>query len=294
MNTASRDATPRPAADRSFTLGELETYWQQTHRQIADEQGAAGAIVETHPWLVTQFDDFAHRLGMRALFRRMGNLQGRRVLDMGCGRGRWVEQFSRRGARVTGIDWSEEALEQARRRVPQAEFMRMPVTSLDFAESSFDVVNCFTVVQHLPYEVQAGVIRQAARVLVSGGWFSLVELTAPQAGPHVFPRRAEDWVALARECGFTLAGARGCCYELAFRPYKALMNLLRVSAGNSGSAAGVGARRGITGKQRANRLLMAALALPAFPLELLSLPFPVGMATHAAMLFRRGEDSDRL
>jgi ubiquinone/menaquinone biosynthesis C-methylase UbiE len=293
MSDPGRGPSPRAAAAGSFTLRELETYWQETHRQIAQERGLAPAIVEGNPWIVNRFDDFAHRLGMRANFRRLGNLEGRRVLDLGCGRGRWAEEFARRGARVTGIDWSEEALAQARRRVPQATFVRMPVTDLGFAAGSFDVVNCVTVVQHLPHEVQARVLREAARVLVLGGWFSLVELTASQAGPHVFPRAVKEWVALARESGFAAAGVRGCCYELVFRPYKAAMELLRGRPGNLSSTAGVGARQGVTWRQKANRLLMAGLALPAFPVELFSQALPAGMATHAAMVFRRGAGSDQ-
>ena len=43
-----------------FTLTELETYWEQTHRQIAEARGPAGAIVEANPKLMNLFDDFAH------------------------------------------------------------------------------------------------------------------------------------------------------------------------------------------------------------------------------------------
>ena len=270
-----------------FTLTELETYWEQTHRQIAQARGPAGAIVEANPKLVNLFDDFAHRLGMRANFRRLGRLEGLRVLDLGCGRGRWSAEFVRRGARVTGVDWSAEALEQARQRVPQAMFARMPVSELEFPEHSFDVVNCVTVIQHLPHDIQTAVLREAARVLTPGGRLSLVELTAGQPGPHVFPRSALAWVDLARASGFELESVRGCCYELAFRPYKAVMRLLRNGVKDADLAAGIGAAQGIHWRQRANRWAMAALALPAFPAELLSLPLPVDAATHAAMVFRR-------
>ena len=290
MSAPARDGSPRGTPAGSFTLPQLETYWQETHRQIAQEHGLAPAIVEGHPWFVNRFDDFAHRLGMRANFRQLGSLQGRRVLDLGCGRGRWAQEFARRGARVTGIDWSEEALAQARTRVPQATFLHMPVTELGFAPGSFDAVNCVTVVQHLPHEVHARVLCEAARVLVPGGMLSLIELTAAQAGPHVFPRTVPDWVALARASGFLPVSVRGCCYELVFRPYKAAMNLLRDSTGDSMRSAGLGPRHGITWRQRANRLLMAGLALPAFPVELCSLPLPPSTATHAAMVFRRGEN----
>ena len=290
MSASGRDGSPRIPAAGSFTLTELQAYWQDTHRQIAQEHGLSPSIVEAHPWLVNRFDDFAHRIGMRAVFRRIGDLSGRRVLDLGCGRGRWAQEFALRGARVTGVDWSEQALEQARSRVPKASFVRMPVTELGFASASFDVVNSVTVVQHLPHDIQDRVLREAARVLAPGGWFSLVELTASQAGPHVFPRAAQDWVALARESGFNPVSVRGCCYELVFRPYKAAMKLLRGVGGNSSAVAGVGARHELSWRQRANRLVMTGLAIPAFPVELISLALPAGVATHAAMVFRRGKE----
>jgi len=287
MNASERDAPHETRAAGSFTQRELEAYWQQTHREIAEVHGLGPAVVEGHPRLVNLFDDFAHRLGMRANFRRLGSLEGRRVLDLGCGRGRWSEEFSRRGARVTGIDWSEEALDQARSRVPRATFVRMPITELGFSAASFDVVNCVTVIQHLPHDVHAGVLREASRVLVPGGWFSLVELAVPEPGPHVFPRAVEEWLALARASGFVSVAVRGCCYELMFRPYKAAMRLMRSRGGNSSRAAGIGPRSAITWRQRANRMVMAGLAVPAFPLELLSLVLPTEAATHAAMVFRR-------
>jgi ubiquinone/menaquinone biosynthesis C-methylase UbiE len=211
------------------------------------------------------------------------------VLDLGCGRGRWAEEFARRGADVTGIDWSEEALEQARRRVPQAAFARMPITALGFPQHCFEVVNSVTVVQHVPYAAQAAVLREAARVLVPGGMLSLVELTAAQPGPHVFSRIAADWVALARESGFDTVSVRGCCYELIFRPYKAVVSRLRSRRQSSNRLPGIGPQRGLTWSQHANRLVMSGLAVPAFPVELLSLSLPAGRATHAAMVFRRVE-----
>jgi ubiquinone/menaquinone biosynthesis C-methylase UbiE len=289
MNAARRDGSTAAVRESGFTLKELETYWEKTHGKIAREQRPAQAIVEGNPRLVNLFDDFAHRLGMRTNFRRLGRLEGRRVLDLGCGRGRWAEEFARRGAQVTGIDWSAEALEHARIRVPQAAFVRMPITDLGFSRQCFEVVNCVTVIQHLPYAVQASVLREAARVLVPGGMLSLVELTADQPGPHVFPRPAADWVALARDSGFAPMSLRGCCYELVFRPYKAVVNRLRSGSQNSSGLPGIGSQQGVTWRQRANRLVMAGLALPAFPVELFSMALPASAATHAAMIFRRVE-----
>lgn len=277
----------RPAS--KFDLNELQTYWQQVHRDLTGQQSASCLIVENNPALVNRFDDFAHRLGMRASFRRLGELAGSRVLDIGCGRGRWSAAFAARGARVTGVDWSSEALEHARRRVPSAEFRAMPITSLDFPAASFDVVNSVTVIQHLPYEEHEKVLGEAGRVLAPGGLLSLLELIAPQPGQHVFPRQPRDWIALAESAGFVPLQARGCCYELVYRPYKYVVERLK-SAELVGSANGVApAAQSVSLRQRANRLVMAALALPSFPVEWISRALPMQAATHAAMVFRKAE-----
>jgi 2-polyprenyl-6-hydroxyphenyl methylase / 3-demethylubiquinone-9 3-methyltransferase len=45
---------------------------------------------------------------------RAGSLQGRRILDVGCGGGLLAEAMARKGAQVTGIDLAEELLQVAR------------------------------------------------------------------------------------------------------------------------------------------------------------------------------------
>lgn len=55
---------------------------------------------------------------------REGDLAGRRVLDVGCGTGRWSAALAERGARVWGVDASPEMVAQARRRGVNAKVAR--------------------------------------------------------------------------------------------------------------------------------------------------------------------------
>lgn len=50
-----------------------------------------------------------------ALLRAVGRVKGLRVLDLGCGQGRFTRALAQRGANVTGMDWSARMIAFARR-----------------------------------------------------------------------------------------------------------------------------------------------------------------------------------
>jgi SAM-dependent methyltransferase len=85
-----------------------------------------------------------------------------RVLDIGCGTGYLTRLL--RGSLV-GVDQSEEMLELARRRVPNAEFLRVDVPPLPFADCSFDLALSSAVYCHVETEGQrAAFAAEALRV----------------------------------------------------------------------------------------------------------------------------------
>src|SRR5262245_47909638 len=79
-------------------------------------------------------------------FRIMGPLQGRRVLEVGCGDGRNAVMFARMGAHVTGIDVSPGALTVARQRAEvngvadRLTLIGAPIEQADLPPGSFDVI----------------------------------------------------------------------------------------------------------------------------------------------------------
>jgi 2-polyprenyl-3-methyl-5-hydroxy-6-metoxy-1,4-benzoquinol methylase len=75
---------------------------------------------------------------------------GARVLDLGCGDGPFVPALLEAGARVVGADVAEAALERARRRAPEARYVRVePHGPWPFADSEFDVVWASEVLEHV-------------------------------------------------------------------------------------------------------------------------------------------------
>jgi ubiquinone/menaquinone biosynthesis C-methylase UbiE len=91
-----------------------------------------------------------------------------RVLDLGCGDGRYAARLAAAGYEVTGVDPSEEALARARRAYPQLDLTPpRPDGTLPFADNSFDAAICIYVLEHV-VDTQT-LLSEVRRVLVPGG-----------------------------------------------------------------------------------------------------------------------------
>jgi ubiquinone/menaquinone biosynthesis C-methylase UbiE len=96
---------------------------------------------------------------------REGDLAGRRVLDVGCGTGKFVAALSER-AKVWGLDASPEMLEVARARAPEARFKQGSAEAMPFKDGWFDRATLWLVVHLLDRPRAYAEIR---RVLSPGG-----------------------------------------------------------------------------------------------------------------------------
>jgi len=102
-----------------------------------------------------------------------GTLEGRRVLDVGCGGGILSESMARAGAQVTGIDLAEKSLKVARLHglesgVP-VEYRAVPVETLAAEQpGAYDVVTCMEMLEHVPDP--ASIVQACAALAKPGGW----------------------------------------------------------------------------------------------------------------------------
>jgi len=111
---------------------------------------------------------FGHDVPRESELRILGALEGKRVVDLGCGGGQNVIAFNRMGAHAIGIDFSGVQLELAAKRAVEqemrCEFRQGDVADLAFLpKDSVDLVfsaGTFTYVEDLPR-----VFRQVHRVL---------------------------------------------------------------------------------------------------------------------------------
>ncbi|WP_229007442.1 bifunctional 2-polyprenyl-6-hydroxyphenol methylase/3-demethylubiquinol 3-O-methyltransferase UbiG [Methylophilus sp. Leaf408] len=100
------------------------------------------------------------------------SVNGKQVLDVGCGGGILSESMARRGARVLGIDMAERSLEVAQLHALEAEiqieYRCIAVEALaEEKPASFDIVTCMEMLEHVPDP--ASVVRACAALVKPGG-----------------------------------------------------------------------------------------------------------------------------
>jgi SAM-dependent methyltransferase len=163
----------------------------------------------------------------------LGDVRGKRVLELGCGAAQWSAFLARDGGRLVGLDVSERQLHHARGFLEQVG-IQLPLVQADaehlpFRDACFDVVFCdhgatsFTDPRHT--------IPEAARVLTPGGVLAfnissaIRDMCWEAAGDRIVDRlqssyfemhRLEDenevdfnlpyggWIRLFRGCGLVI------------------------------------------------------------------------------------------
>jgi SAM-dependent methyltransferase len=119
------------------------------------------AVLLGHPSYVWRFGQ-ERRL---ALIDKYAPLSGRRVLDVGCGLGLYVEQLGRYSDQVYGIDVDVERVRQGANRL--GNLLVAAAEKPPFLPGSFDVVLLHEVLEHV--EDDRRVVREADRLIAPGG-----------------------------------------------------------------------------------------------------------------------------
>lgn len=207
---------------------ELEKFNQLAHRWW-DPTGEFKPLHDINPLRLDYLD-------------RIASIEGKTVLDVGCGGGILAESMAVRGATVTGIDLGEKALRVAKLHLletgNQVDYRKISVE--DFADErlhGFDIVTCMELLEHVPDP--ASTVRACARLVKPGGYvfFSTLNrnlksylfavigaeylLNLLPRGTHDYAKfiKPSDLTRMAREGGLTLADLTGMTYHPITRRY---------------------------------------------------------------------------
>ncbi len=108
----------------------------------------------------------------RLIMKKLGDVRGKNILELGCGAGEAAVYFAKKGARVTATDISNGMLEVvkklARKHGVEVETRQSYSHTMPFADGTFDIVYAANLLHHVDIE---STLKEARRVLKNGGVF---------------------------------------------------------------------------------------------------------------------------
>ena len=170
-------------------------------------------------------------------------LQGKKVLDVGCGGGILTDAMARSGAQALGIDLATKSLKVAQlhaleAQTPNVQYREVTVEALAAERpASFDVVTCMEMLEHVPDP--SSIVRACAQLVKPGGhvFFStlnrnsksfLFAIVGAEYVLNLLPRGTHEYAKfirpneLARDCreaGLEWQHTRGMEYNPLTRRY---------------------------------------------------------------------------
>jgi len=193
-------------------------YWEDRARRFARE-GAGLAAVCSYG-MPSFYNRLIHLTQYLALAPWLRIAPGARVLDVGCGVGRWSRLLARRGARVTGIDLAPTMIREARRRTSaqglaaRCRFLIGDCARLGLTER-FELILSVTVQQHiLDDQALCESLRGLRAHLAKGGRVVLLEAAPEEAVARcdstIFKARSRaEYLRLFAAAGFSVRAIRG-------------------------------------------------------------------------------------
>lgn len=193
-------------------------YWEQRACRFARQgDGLAAVCSYGMPPFYNRVIDWCQRL---ALGRWLRVHPGTRVLDLGCGIGRWSCRLAKRGASVTGVDLSPTMIAQAGARAAaqgvaaRCRFLAQDLAALEL-DGRFDLILGVTVLQHIlePAALRAAVQGLGAH-LAENGTLVLLEAAPERAvtscdSPVFQARRRDEYRRLFEACGLSVQAITG-------------------------------------------------------------------------------------
>jgi ubiquinone/menaquinone biosynthesis C-methylase UbiE len=193
-------------------------YWEARAQRFAVAGNGLAAVCSYG--MPGFYNRLIHICQRRALEPWLKVTPGMRVLDVGCGIGRWSRLLAARGASVTGVDLSPTMIAEAERRAQasglgdRCRFIVQDSATLEI-DGSFDLIVCVTMLQHI---LDVGKMRSAlhhmALHLAPRGRLVLLEAApariATRCNSHVFTARHRAvYLRLFRPCGLRVRAISG-------------------------------------------------------------------------------------
>lgn len=193
-----------------------ETYWDsRAEASNQDELKAVsveGALKEENR-CIDRIQRHLMKAAMNAI-REHSDLNGKKVLDFGCGTGRWTDFFSSYGLDYHGIDISNEMLKIGCASHNRTNFRHIKNDVIPFPDNTFHLVCSLTVLHHNAYENQEKMVGEMVRVLQKDGYLLLFEAYGKKKQSEIimFPRMLPEWINLVEKQNLSMIWLRYARY----------------------------------------------------------------------------------
>jgi len=111
-----------------------------------------------------------------------------KLVDLGCGRGEWIELMQEHGWTTTGVDMNQVMVQHCKEQGLEAVQSDALSYLKALPDQSLSILSGFHIIEHLPFDVAFNIFSEAYRVLVPGGRI-LFETPNPEnvlVGSHTF------------------------------------------------------------------------------------------------------------
>lgn len=154
LHRLHKKATEKPTAEAINQLTNL-IWWHKNQKNKEEEKRKFLSVNKLYSGWAGSYDEDPNLLiylEEKSVGGFFGNVNGKDVLDYGCGTGRYAIPLAKKGANVTAIDFTEAMLRRAREKARKArvqiDFKKENITEYK-SEKKFDLIISMLVLDHI-------------------------------------------------------------------------------------------------------------------------------------------------
>lgn len=166
--------------------------------------GCTGFSHNYNKWMYKAFKD-----GMDRILK--GSLKNKKILDIGCGTGYYIEYYLNRGAiNITGLDITEESISNLKKKYPLLKFYTSDISKEAPLKGRYDLITAIGVLYHIvddnKFENAISNIRRYAKkgsyILIQDNF--LKKYQPPKPGTHCYFRTYEYYKKVLEKNGIKI------------------------------------------------------------------------------------------